>query len=66
MRQRTDPKRRSSTSVRLLSVRRKQRASYASSLAAASLQGIGLWRATDVIGGFKAWREAGLPIAHAD
>jgi rhodanese-related sulfurtransferase len=35
---------------------------YASSLAAASLQEIGLWRATDVIGGFKAWREAGLPV----
>jgi rhodanese-related sulfurtransferase len=36
---------------------------YASSLAAASLQEIGLWRATDVIGGFKAWSEAGLPVA---
>jgi len=35
---------------------------YASSLAAASLQELGLWRATDVIGGFKAWREAGLPV----
>ncbi len=30
---------------------------------AASLQELGLWRATDVIGGFKAWREAGLPVA---
>ena len=35
---------------------------YSSSLAAASLQEIGLWRATDVIGGFEAWREAGLPV----
>ena len=34
---------------------------YASSLAAATLQAIGLRRATDVIGGFKAWRAAGLP-----
>jgi rhodanese-related sulfurtransferase len=32
---------------------------YASSLAAASLQEIGLWRATDVVGGFKAWSAAG-------
>jgi rhodanese-related sulfurtransferase/mannose-6-phosphate isomerase-like protein (cupin superfamily) len=38
---------------------------YASSLAAADLQDIGLWRATDVIGGFHAWREAGLPTAFA-
>jgi rhodanese-related sulfurtransferase/predicted metal-dependent enzyme (double-stranded beta helix superfamily) len=36
---------------------------FASSLAAASLQEIGLWRATDVIGGFKAWCEAGLPVS---
>ena len=36
---------------------------YASSLAAAALQELGLWRATDVIGGFRAWREAGLPTA---
>jgi rhodanese-related sulfurtransferase len=36
---------------------------YASSLAAASLQEIGLWRATDVIGGFKAWSEAGQPVS---
>ena len=34
---------------------------YASSLAAASLQELGLHRATDMIGGFRAWREAGLP-----
>jgi rhodanese-related sulfurtransferase/mannose-6-phosphate isomerase-like protein (cupin superfamily) len=35
---------------------------YASSLAAASLQDLGLWRATDMAGGFHAWRAAGLPI----
>lgn len=34
---------------------------YTSSLAAAALQEIGLWRATDVVGGFHAWRTAGLP-----
>ncbi|GGZ89155.1 rhodanese-like domain-containing protein [Streptomyces echinoruber] len=35
---------------------------YASSLAAASLRQLGLYRATDVIGGFQAWRAAGLPV----
>ncbi|MCX5108909.1 rhodanese-like domain-containing protein [Streptomyces sp. NBC_00378] len=35
---------------------------YASSLAAASLQQLGLHRATDLIGGFQAWRTAGLPV----
>ena len=35
---------------------------YSSSLAAASLQALGLHRATDVIGGFQAWFAAGLPI----
>ncbi len=35
---------------------------YASSFAAASLRGIGLVRATDLAGGFRAWREAGLPV----
>ena len=35
---------------------------YASSLAAASLQAIGLASATDMIGGFEAWRDAGLPV----
>jgi rhodanese-related sulfurtransferase len=35
---------------------------YSSSLAAASLQDLGLINATDVIGGFQAWKEAGLPI----
>ncbi|MEU1888789.1 rhodanese-like domain-containing protein [Micromonospora sp. WMMD987] len=34
---------------------------YTSSLAAAALQDIGLHRATDVVGGFVAWRIAGLP-----
>ena len=34
---------------------------FSSSLAAASLQEIGLSRATDVIGGFEAWKAAGLP-----
>ena len=35
---------------------------YATSLAAATLQDLGLRHATDVIGGFQAWRAAGLPI----
>jgi rhodanese-related sulfurtransferase len=35
---------------------------FTSSLAAAALLDLGLWRATDVIGGFAAWRDAGLPI----
>jgi rhodanese-related sulfurtransferase len=35
---------------------------YSSSLAAASLQDIGLVNATDVIGGIEAWKAAGLPI----
>jgi rhodanese-related sulfurtransferase/mannose-6-phosphate isomerase-like protein (cupin superfamily) len=35
---------------------------YTSSLAAAALQDLGLWRATDTVGGFHAWRTAGLPI----
>jgi rhodanese-related sulfurtransferase len=35
---------------------------YASSLAAATLKGIGLTAATDVVGGFQAWRAAKLPI----
>jgi rhodanese-related sulfurtransferase len=34
---------------------------YSSSLAAATLQEIGL-RATDMVGGFHAWRDAGLPV----
>jgi rhodanese-related sulfurtransferase len=39
---------------------------YTSSLAAASLQELGLWRATDVVGGFRAWRGAGLPVLPTD
>lgn len=34
---------------------------YTSSMAAASLQGLGLHAATDVDGGFVAWKAAGLP-----
>lgn len=34
---------------------------YTSSLAAAALQELGLWRATDLVGGFQAWQAAGLP-----
>jgi rhodanese-related sulfurtransferase len=36
---------------------------YASSLAAASLQDLGLHRATDLAGGFLAWSRAGLPVS---
>ncbi len=36
---------------------------YASSLAAASLHQLGLHRATDLIGGFQAWRAVGLPVS---
>jgi rhodanese-related sulfurtransferase len=35
---------------------------YSSSLAAASLHDIGLVNATDIIGGFQAWKAAGLPV----
>lgn len=35
---------------------------YASSLAAVQLQELGLGRATDLIGGFRAWRSQGLPV----
>jgi rhodanese-related sulfurtransferase len=34
---------------------------YTSSLAAAALRDLGVARATDLIGGFRAWRAAGLP-----
>ena len=34
---------------------------YTSSLAASSLHDLGLTRATDVIGGYAAWRATGLP-----
>ena len=36
---------------------------YTSSLAAASLQDLGIHRATDVIGGYAAWRDSGLPLS---
>jgi rhodanese-related sulfurtransferase len=39
---------------------------YTSSLAAAALQDLGLARATDVAGGYLAWRAAGLPTARPD
>jgi rhodanese-related sulfurtransferase len=40
---------------------------YQSSLAAATLQDLGFARATDLVGGFEAWRAAGLPGApHRD
>jgi rhodanese-related sulfurtransferase len=35
---------------------------FQSSLAAATLQRLGLPGATDLIGGFQAWRSAGLPV----
>jgi rhodanese-related sulfurtransferase len=39
------------------------RQGYSSSLAAASLQAIGLHRATDMVGGVEAWLAAGLPTS---
>ena len=36
---------------------------YSTSLAAALLQELGFTRATDLVGGFTAWRDAGLPVA---
>jgi rhodanese-related sulfurtransferase len=38
-------------------------AGYQSSLVAALLQRLGFRDATDMIGGFQAWREAGLPVS---
>jgi rhodanese-related sulfurtransferase len=35
---------------------------YTSSLAAAALQDLGLYRATDLVGGIVAWARAGLPV----
>ena len=35
---------------------------YQSRLAAATLQELGLERATDLIGGFQGWKAAGLPV----
>jgi rhodanese-related sulfurtransferase len=34
---------------------------YSSSLAAATLQDLGIHRATDLDGGYRAWKAAGLP-----
>jgi rhodanese-related sulfurtransferase len=39
---------------------------YQSSLAAATLQDLGFTRATDLTGGFQAWRAAGLPVSDLD
>jgi rhodanese-related sulfurtransferase len=39
---------------------------YASSLVAAELQDMGFSKATDVDGGFQAWRAAGLPVTPAE
>ena len=39
---------------------------YQSSLAALVLQDLGLERATDLVGGFQAWRAAGLPVEPPD
>ncbi|MFF4351313.1 rhodanese-like domain-containing protein [Streptomyces sp. NPDC001530] len=38
---------------------------YASSLAAVSLRQLGLHRATDLVGGFQAWKAAGFPVTAA-
>ena len=38
---------------------------FQSSLAAATLQRLGLRNATDLEGGFAAWRQAGLPVIPA-
>jgi rhodanese-related sulfurtransferase len=38
---------------------------YQSSLAAVTLQDLGFARATDLVGGFQAWRAAGLPVEPA-
>jgi rhodanese-related sulfurtransferase len=38
---------------------------YASSLAAVSLRQLGLHRATDLVGGFQAWKSAGFPVTAA-
>lgn len=35
---------------------------YSSSLAARDLRAVGLHRATDLAGGFRAWAAAGLPV----
>jgi rhodanese-related sulfurtransferase len=38
------------------------RQGYSSSLAAASLRALGLWRTTDLAGGVEAWLADGLPL----
>ena len=38
---------------------------YQSSLAAATLKELGFAKATDLIGGFQAWKSAGLPVVPA-
>jgi rhodanese-related sulfurtransferase len=38
---------------------------YASSLAADSLRTLGISRATDLIGGYRAWRAEDLPILNS-
>jgi rhodanese-related sulfurtransferase len=38
---------------------------YQSSLAAGTLQELGFPNATDLVGGFQAWRAAGLPVGPA-
>jgi rhodanese-related sulfurtransferase len=38
---------------------------YSSSLAAATLQDLGFTHATDVVGGFEAWKDRGLPVRPA-
>lgn len=40
-------------------------AGYQSSLGAATLQELGFSYATDMVGGFQAWRAAGLPVEPA-
>lgn len=39
---------------------------YTSSLAAAALQELGVHRATDLAGGYRAWLAAGLPTTRVD
>ena len=39
---------------------------YASTLAAAALQDLGLRRASDLHGGFQAWRSSGRPVDYPD
>lgn len=39
---------------------------FSSVLAAATLAELGFTRSADVVGGFAAWREAGLPVAFLD